>query len=183
MNTERFWPSVCCLKSRGPLGDELANDVPVFHDLSHRKYDLRLLPRLARLFRDRRVDAVVTVGNGEAMFWGRLAARRGAVPVVLSALYSTDRPDSIGRLNRAGLMTRWTDAFIGVASVQQKQLAERGTFPAEKVHLIPHGDCSLARTIEGYERLITTIYRKKCRAAGPTTPNGLSGVARARLSP
>ena len=28
MNSERFWPSVCCLKSRGPLGDELADDVP-----------------------------------------------------------------------------------------------------------------------------------------------------------
>jgi hypothetical protein len=181
MNTERFWPSVCCLKSRGPLGDELANDVPVFHDLSRRKYDLRMLPRLARLFRDRRVDAVVTVGNCDAMFWGRLAARRGGVPVVLSALYSTDRPDSIGRLNRAALMTRWTDGFIGMASVQQEQLVECGTFPAAKVQLIPQ-DWSLERMIEGYERLIATIYRKKCHAGAPAAPSGRSAAVRAGLS-
>ena len=65
MSSERFWPSVCCLKARGLLGDELADDVPVFHDLIRHKYDLRVLPRLTRLFRDRRVDAVVTVGAGE----------------------------------------------------------------------------------------------------------------------
>jgi glycosyltransferase involved in cell wall biosynthesis len=139
MNSERFWPSVCCLKSRGLLGDELADDVPVFHDLIRHKYDLRVLPRLARLFRDRRVDAVVTVGAGDKMFWGRLAARRAGVPVVLSALHSTGWPDSIGRLNRARLMTRWTDGFIGVAQAHGKHLIECERFPAEKVHVIPNG--------------------------------------------
>jgi len=182
MNTERFWTSVGCLKSRGPLGDDLADDVPVFHDLIRHKYDLRLLPRLTRLFRDRRFDSVVTVGTGDAMFWGRLAARRTGVPVVLSALHSTDRPDSIGRLNRSGLMTRWTDGFIGVDTAQQKQLMERGTFPAVKVHLIPQDDWSLERMIEGYERLIATIYRKKCHVGATAAPSGLSAAMRAGLS-
>jgi glycosyltransferase involved in cell wall biosynthesis len=139
MNTERFWPSVCCLKSRGPLGDELAEDLPVFHDLIRHKYDLRVLSRLTRLFRERRIDAVVTVGAGDKMFWGRLAARMAGVPVVLSALHSTGWPDSIGRLNRLRLMTRWTDGFIGVAKAHGKHLIECERFPAEKVHVIPNG--------------------------------------------
>ena len=187
MSSERFWPSVCCLKSRGPLGDELADDVPVFHDLIRQKYDLRVLPRLTRLFRDRRVDAVVTVGAGDAMFWGRLAARRAGVPVVLSALHPTGRPDSIGRLNRARLMTRWTDGFIGADQAHERHLVDTERFPAEKVHVIPNGvdveQWSLERMIEGYERLFTTIYRKKCRGGGPAAPSGLAGVARAGLSP
>ena len=139
MNSERFWPSVCCLRSRGALGDDLADDVPVFHDLIRHKYDPRVLPRLTRLFRDRRVDAVVTVGAGDQMFWGRLAARRAGVPVVLSALRSTGWHDSIGRLNRARLLTHWTDGYIGMAQAHGRHLIEAEGFPAEKVHVIPNG--------------------------------------------
>ena len=40
------------------------------------KYDLRVWPRLVRLLRRRKIDAVITVGAGDKMFWGRLAARR-----------------------------------------------------------------------------------------------------------
>ena len=86
-----------------------------------------------------RGDAVVTVGAGDTMFWGRLAARRSGVPVVLSALHPTGRPDSIGRLNRARLMTRWTDGLIGVAQAHGRHLVDTERFPAEKVHVIPNG--------------------------------------------
>jgi hypothetical protein len=36
---------------------------------------VRVLWRMIRLMRSRRIDAVVTVGAGDKMFWGRLAAR------------------------------------------------------------------------------------------------------------
>ena len=68
------------------LGEVLAEEVPAFDNLLTNKYDLRILGRLAKLFRRRRIDAVVTVGAGDKMFWGRLAAWRAGVPVVLSAL-------------------------------------------------------------------------------------------------
>jgi glycosyltransferase involved in cell wall biosynthesis len=89
------------------------------------------------LFRSRRVDAVVTVGAGDKMFWGRLAAWRAGVPVVASALHSTGWPDGIGRLNRR--LTGITDAFIGVAAPHGKHLTEVEGFPAAKVHVIPNG--------------------------------------------
>ncbi len=133
----RFAPEIVCLKEPGPLGGELASEMPIHSHLLAGKYDLRVLPRLCRLLRSRKIDALVTVGAGDKMFWGRLAARLTGVPVVISALHSTGWPDSIGRLNR--LLTPWTDAFIGVADAHAEHLIEREGFPRDKVHTIYNG--------------------------------------------
>lgn len=137
LDRSRFRPEVTCLKERGPLGEELAAEVPIHHGLTSGKWDLRVLPRLARLLRQRRIDAVVTVGAGDKMFWGRLAAWLAGVPVIASALHSTGWPDGVGRLNR--LLTPITDAFIGVAKPHGEHLVENERFPAERVHVIPNG--------------------------------------------
>lgn len=133
----RIAPELCCLKQPGPLGEELACEIPVYSDFTRHKLDVRVLWRLKALIRERRIDAVVTVGAGDKMFWGRLAARLAGVPVVCSALHSTGWPDGVGRLNR--LLTPLTDAFIGVAVPHGRHLVERERFPAEKVVVIPNG--------------------------------------------
>lgn len=137
LDRARFAPEIVCLKERGPLGEELSAEVPVYCHLLRHKFDLRVLPRLWRLFRTRQVDAVVTVGAGDKMFWGRLAARLAGVPVIVSALHSTGWPDSVGRLNR--LLTPLTDGFIGVADAHAKHLVAHEHFPEEKVHTIYNG--------------------------------------------
>ncbi len=137
LDRSRVIPEVCCLKDRGSLGRELAAEVPVFDRLLSGKFDLRVLPRLMRLFRSRRIDAVVTVGGGDKMFWGRLAARLAGVPVVASALHSTGWPDGVTRLNH--WLTRWTDVFIAVAKPHGQHLIECEKFPAERVCVIPNG--------------------------------------------
>ena len=80
MDPDHFAPSICCLKELGPLGEELATETRVYSRLIHGKYDLGVVRRLARLLRRQRVDAVVTVGAGDKMFWGRIAARLAGVP-------------------------------------------------------------------------------------------------------
>jgi glycosyltransferase involved in cell wall biosynthesis len=137
MDPCHFLPEICCLKERGPLGEQLAEELPVHHDLLANKYDLRVWPRLVKLLRERRTDAVVTVGAGDKMFWGRLAAKRSGVPVILSALHSTGWPDGVGRLNR--LLTSITDGFIAVADSHGEHMLENEGFPAEKVFVIPNG--------------------------------------------
>jgi len=137
LDRSRFAPEIACLKERGPLGEELATEVPVYCRLLRHKFDLRILPRLWRLLRSRQIDAVVTVGAGDKMFWGRLAARLAGVPVVVSALHSTGWPDSIGRLNR--LLTPLTDGFVGVADAHAEHLVEREGFPRARVHTIYNG--------------------------------------------
>ncbi len=62
MDRTRFAPELCCLKGRGPLGDVLAEEIPVFERLIDHKYDWRVVLRLQRLFRQRGVDAVISVG-------------------------------------------------------------------------------------------------------------------------
>jgi glycosyltransferase involved in cell wall biosynthesis len=137
IDRERFSPEVCCLKEPGPIGELLGRETPLHSRLLSSKYDLRVWGRLRRLLKGRRIDAVVTVGGGDKMFWGRLAAWRTGVPVVLSALHSTGWPDQIGRLNRC--LTPITDGFIAVAAEHRRYLVEQERFPARKVFLIPNG--------------------------------------------
>jgi len=137
LNRDRFAPELVCLKTPGPLGEVLAEEIPVHHGLLKNKYDLRVWPRLTRLLHQRKIDAIVTVGAGDKMFWGRLAARRAGVPVILAALHSTGWPDGISRLNR--LLTPITDAFIAVAPSHGRFLIEQEHLPAAKVAVIPNG--------------------------------------------
>ena len=153
LDPEKFAPEVVCLKERGPLGEELAGEVPVYSNLLKHKYDVTVLPRLTRLMHSRQAAAVVTVGAGDKMFWGRLAARLAGVPVVLSALHSTGWPDSVGRLNR--LLTRLTDGFIGVADAHAQHLVDNERFPREKVFTIYNG-VDVDRFVPGNGKSIRT---------------------------
>jgi glycosyltransferase involved in cell wall biosynthesis len=125
------------LKQPGPLGEELAAEIPVHTQLLSGKYDLRVFPRLCSLLRRRNVDAVITVGAGDKMFWGRLAARAVGVPVIASALHSTGWPDGINWLNRR--LTPITDAFIAVAPSHGQFLVDGERLPEHKVCVIPNG--------------------------------------------
>lgn len=143
---DRAWivPEVACLKTPGPLGETIAGEIPVHSGLLSCKWDVRVLARLCRLIRRRRIDAVVTVGAGDKMFWGRLAARLARVPVIVSALHSTGWPDGVGRLNRA--LTPITDGFIAVADSHADYLRVHEGFPAARVHVIRNGvDCERFR--------------------------------------
>jgi glycosyltransferase involved in cell wall biosynthesis len=137
MDRRRFTPEIVCLKELGPLGEKLACEMRVHSHLLSGKYDLRILPRLWRIMRIPRADAVITVGAGDKMFWGRLAARLAGVPVIASALHSTGWPDGVGRLNR--MLTPLTDAFIAVADAHGRHLAEIEGFPEDKVRVIYNG--------------------------------------------
>ncbi len=160
-----FTPLLACLKQAGPLGEELAGQIPVFHDLIHGKYDVGVVGRLRRLMVRERIDALVTVGAGDKMFWGRIAARSAGLPVVLCALHSTGWPDSIGRLNRLRLLTRWTDGFIGVAAAHGRHLAEKEGFGESKVRVIPNG-VDVSRFHPGVDG---SAVRRELKL-GPSTP-------------
>jgi glycosyltransferase involved in cell wall biosynthesis len=137
LDRNRIQPLIACLKQRDELGEMIANEIPVFEGLIRHKYDISVLAKLKRLFRDRQVDAVVTVGAGDKMFWGRMAAWLHGVPVILSALHSTGWPDGIGRLNR--MLTGITDGFIAVARQHAEFQIQHERFPESKVFLIPNG--------------------------------------------
>ena len=128
---------VGCMKHRDVLGDEIAGEVPVFENLIRHKYDVGVVGRLKNIFVENSVDVLVTVGAGDKMFWGRLAARQAKLPVILSALHSTGWPDGVGKLNR--LLTGITDGFIAVAQQHAEYQINNERFPKDKVFLIPNG--------------------------------------------
>jgi len=137
MDRINFCPEIVCLKEAGELGPEFAKHVPVHSHLIGNKYDVSVLFRLKRLFQKRSADAVITVGAGDKMFWGRLAASLARIPVVCSALHSTGWPDGVGKLNR--LLTPITDGFIAVAKSHADYLVQSEGFPVERVFTIPNG--------------------------------------------
>jgi glycosyltransferase involved in cell wall biosynthesis len=137
LDRERFEPQVICLKQPGALGEKIAQQVTLHSGLLCHKYDFRVLPRLVRIFRQQQTDAVITVGAGDKMFWGRLAARLASVPVICSALHSTGWPDGVSRLNRS--LTPITDGFIACAQNHAAHLVNEEGFPKSKVFMIPNG--------------------------------------------
>ncbi len=140
MDSSCIRPEVICMKDPGPLGDQIASEFPVHANLLSGKWDPRVLPRLGWLMHRRRADVVVTVGAGDKMFWGRLAAHIAGVPVIASALHSTGWPDGVGRMNR--WLTAVTDTFIGVADSHGEFLRDFEHFPPSKVRVIRNGiDC------------------------------------------
>ncbi len=163
MDQSRFAPEVVCLKEPGPLGEELAREFPLHSHYLHSKYDFRVLPRLVKLMRERKFGAVITVGAGDKMFWGRLAARIAGVPVIGAALHSTGWPDGVGKLNR--LLTPITDVFIGVAKSHGEFLVNFERFPASKVAVIPNGVDTTR-----FAPLIDVMEFRQSLGLGPTTP-------------
>jgi glycosyltransferase involved in cell wall biosynthesis len=157
MDRTRFEPELCCLKEFGPLGEVLAGEIPAFQKLIRSKYDVGVIGRLARLYRERRIDAIVTVGTGgDKMFWGRLAAFRVGMPVILSALHSTGLPDHVELPNR--LLAPWTDGFIGCAEPHGEYLANHEGCPRDKVFVIPNGvDVGRFKPCEADSELASSI--------------------------
>lgn len=137
LDRSRFAAEVACMRETGELGRRLLGEIPVHANLLAAKFDLRVLWKLTRLLRRGRFDAIVTVGAGDRMFWGRLAAGLARTPVVISALHSTGWPDVVGRLNR--MLTPLSSAFVGCAEPHAVYLREVERFPAERVHWIPNG--------------------------------------------
>lgn len=137
LDRQAIAPEVVCLKSPGELGSEIRREVPLRANLLKSKWDITVLPRLARHFRRQQADAVITVGAGDKMFWGRLAARLAGVPVICSALHSTGWPDGVGRVNR--MLSPITDGFIACAKHHAWHLVEIQGFPGHKVFRIPNG--------------------------------------------
>ena len=138
MDRERFHVELCCLKQLAELGEVISKEVTTHVGLLDNKYDYKVLGRLANLLKERRVDAVVTVGTGgDRMFWGRLAAWRAGVPVVLSALHSTGYPVYVEWMNR--MLWPITDGFIGVASKHSDFLVSGEGCPRSRVFTVWNG--------------------------------------------
>ncbi len=141
LNGDRFRTLAITTKMPGPLAADLRRaGIPVYSDLLRSRYDVRILPRLVRILKRERVDVVYTIGSGDKMFWGRLAARLAGVPIAIASIRKTRSADgthSIEWLNR--LLTPLTDCIIAVGAAQAAYLRECEGIPPRLLRVIHNG--------------------------------------------
>jgi glycosyltransferase involved in cell wall biosynthesis len=110
---ERFESEVAVLARLGPLESELREaGVPVTLIGKRFKADPMALARLVRLVRGGRFDVVQT-WIFAANVYGRLAARRAGVPVVVTAEMAVDLWKGRSQLAIDRRLARWTDRVVG----------------------------------------------------------------------
>lgn len=110
---ERFRVEVAALTRLGPLEADLrAAGVPVTLIGKTGKLDPRTLGRLTRLMKQRKIHVVQT-WIFAANVYGRIAARRARVPVVVTAEMAVDLWKSRAELAVDRFLARWTDRVVG----------------------------------------------------------------------
>jgi glycosyltransferase involved in cell wall biosynthesis len=110
---DRYAVEVATLTRSGPLEADLrAAGVPVTHFRKRHKADPIVLGKLSRFLAERRFDVVQT-WIFAANTYGRLAARRARVPVVLTSEMAADVWKSRWQLAIDRKLAGWTDAVVG----------------------------------------------------------------------
>jgi glycosyltransferase involved in cell wall biosynthesis len=135
---ERFRVAVAALTRLGPLAAELeAAGVPVTLIGKRHKADPLAFGRLVRLLRDGRYDVLQT-WIFAASSYGRVAARRVGVPVVVTAEMAVDLWKTRAHLALDRRLARWTDRVVG-NSRAVVDFYRRAGVPAERLACIPSG--------------------------------------------
>ena len=136
---DRFRVEVAALTRLGPLEAELvAAGVPVTLIAKRHKVDPLALGRLVRFLRSKRFDVVQTWIYA-ADTYGRVAARRAGVPVVVTAEMAVDLWK--GRSERAvdRFLARWTDRVVGNSRAVVDFYRDAVGIPVAQLALIPSG--------------------------------------------
>ncbi|MBX6313327.1 MAG: glycosyltransferase [Isosphaeraceae bacterium] len=135
---ERFRVEVAALTRRGPLEADLSEaGIPVTLIGKRHKADPLALARLVRFLKERRFDVLQT-WIFAANTYGRLAARRAGVPVVVTAEMAADLWK--GRVERAidRRLARWTDRVVGNSRAVVEFYRAIGV-PEDRLICIPSG--------------------------------------------
>ena len=125
----------------GPLTAELT--VPFYENIISNKYSITGFLSLISLLRKRRTQIVWVVGNGDAGFFGRIAAKLAFVPHVIQSLHATGRVGNKPTidpgnqlLDRIGFLT---SKYIAVAKAHMEYLVLNEGLRREKISHIYNG--------------------------------------------
>jgi glycosyltransferase involved in cell wall biosynthesis len=140
LQSGQYRPVIACLQEPGPLAEKFSQlGIPVFSELFRDKYNVLVIPRLARLMAQHRVRIVVPVGSAQnPMFWGTLAAKAiGAKAVVWSQTFSQPGHPEFELSNR--ILYPLVDHFVAQGRRHKECLTWRDKVPQGKITVIPNG--------------------------------------------
>lgn len=143
LNRNKFEVSVCSNK-QGPLVDELKKNYIKHFPVSFQKNPHPKIIQKIRDVLDSQFDILHTHG-GVAGFWGRLAARKSSVPVVIHTLHGIHylhyRNFILKHLSvyLERWLSRHTDAVIFVSDSDKKKGEDYRLAPKEKMVVIKNG--------------------------------------------
>ena len=136
---DRFRVEVAALTRLGPLESELRHaGIPVTLIGKRLKADPFALLRLARFMKDRKFDVVQT-WIFAANTYGRIAARRAGVPVVVVSEMAVDLWKGRSQLAVDRYLTRWTDVVVGNSKAVAAFYRDKAGVPESKLAVIPSG--------------------------------------------
>jgi glycosyltransferase involved in cell wall biosynthesis len=136
---DRFRVEVAALTRLGPLESDLRDaGIPVTLIGKRLKADPFALLRLARFMRDRKFDVVQT-WIFAANTYGRIAARRAGVPVVVVSEMAVDLWKGRSQLAVDRYLARWTDVVVGNSNAVAAFYRDKAGVPDAKLTVIPSG--------------------------------------------
>ena len=136
---DRFRVEVAALTRLGPLSADLqAAEIPILEIGKRHKVDLGALNRLTRLMKERRYDVVQT-WIFAANVYGRIAAHRAKVPVILTAEMAVDLWKGKGHFLFDRRLARWTDRIIGNSQAVVDFYRDQVGIPGDRLELIHSG--------------------------------------------
>lgn len=135
---DRFRVEVAALTRLGPLEADLRGaGIPVTLIKKRFKADPMALARLTGLLKDRKFDVVQT-WIFAANTYGRIAARRAGVPVVVVSEMAVDLWKGRGQLAFDRFLAKWTDKVVGNSNAVA-EFYRRAGVPANRLEVIPSG--------------------------------------------
>lgn len=134
----RFNPIVCCLNDKGEFANELEDiGIKVIPMYKKGKFDYRLIGRLTNLMREEKIDIVHTHLFG-ANLWGRVAAIKAKVPVIIATEHNVDFYKRLYHFIIDKFLSISTDRIIAVSNKVKKFYVNRGIKP-DKIEVIYNG--------------------------------------------
>jgi glycosyltransferase involved in cell wall biosynthesis len=137
LDPQVFSTQVLCLSQSLAFADEFRHagiNVSVVEKRS--RYDIAILPRLKKFFRQHGTQVLITFGF-TADSWCRVAARMAAIPVVISSVRtSSEETSMIDRVNRA--LSSFADHYV-INSNAIVPYLRRIRVPPEKYSIIHNG--------------------------------------------
>ena len=136
---DRFRVEVAALTRLGPLESELRDaGIPVTLIGKKLKADPFALARLTQFMKERKFDVVQT-WIFAASTYGRIAAHRAKVPVVVVAEMAVDLWKGRSQLAVDRFLARWTDRVVGNSNAVSAFYRDKAGVPIHKLEVIPSG--------------------------------------------